>query len=290
VDTLETLTRRLAAATDLAGLVRTLKALSAVNLRQYERAIETLCDYARTVELGLRVAMEEQPEERRAPRSAEERVLIVAFGSDYGLCGQYNSEIAQRVLQHYGGVPNPERLIAVGARVADRLREAGRVPDLELPTPSSAAGIEAAARALLVALGDATALGSMRVLLVHHRRRAAGEQRIRVVQLSPVEPRRLERILRQPWPSRGLPIFTMEREKLASALLRQFLFVEVLRAYAQSGESEHHSRLTSLQASERNLDERASELRGLMRRRRQDAITSELLDIASGFEALRRSS
>jgi F-type H+-transporting ATPase subunit gamma len=41
-----------------------------------------------------------------------------------------------------------------------------------------------------------------------------------------------------------------------------------------------------MQAAGRNIDEKLDELRAEFRRRRQDAITTELLDIVSGYEAL----
>jgi F-type H+-transporting ATPase subunit gamma len=51
--------------------------------------------------------------------------------------------------------------------------------------------------------------------------------------------------------------------------------------------SENAARLLSMQSAEKNIDERIEELNALYRSERQNAITSELLDIVSGFEALR---
>jgi F-type H+-transporting ATPase subunit gamma len=58
------------------------------------------------------------------------------------------------------------------------------------------------------------------------------------------------------------------------------------RAFAESLASENASRLAAMQAAERSIDERLEELRGEFRYQRQHAITEELLDIVSGFEAL----
>jgi F-type H+-transporting ATPase subunit gamma len=77
----------------------------------------------------------------------------------------------------------------------------------------------------------------------------------------------------------------MDPERLFAALLRQYLFVACFRAFAESAASEHASRVATLQGAERNLDERLQDLRRACQRRRQDAITAELLDIVSGFEA-----
>ncbi|MHA7838877.1 MAG: F0F1 ATP synthase subunit gamma, partial [bacterium] len=102
----------------------------------------------------------------------------------------------------------------------------------------------------------------------------------------PIELSRFRRSAEQPWPSRRIPTFTMNAEQLLSALLRELLAVSVFRAFGESGASEHASRLQAMQAAERNVDEKLQELRADFHRRRQDAITSELLDIVSGYEAL----
>ena len=52
-DTLETLRRKIGGATELESVVRTMKALAAASIVQYERAVHSLDDYYRTVELGL---------------------------------------------------------------------------------------------------------------------------------------------------------------------------------------------------------------------------------------------
>jgi F-type H+-transporting ATPase subunit gamma len=78
----------------------------------------------------------------------------------------------------------------------------------------------------------------------------------------------------------------MPREALLSRLLRQYLFVSIFRACAESQASEHASRLAAMQAAERNLDTRLEEVTMTFRRARQDVITSELLDVVAGFEAI----
>ena len=51
--------------------------------------------------------------------------------------------------------------------------------------------------------------------------------------------------------------------------------------------SEQAARLASMQAAERNIEERLEEMQAQYRRRRQQAITEELLDVVAGFETLR---
>jgi F-type H+-transporting ATPase subunit gamma len=78
----------------------------------------------------------------------------------------------------------------------------------------------------------------------------------------------------------------MDRDQLFSALIRQYLFVSLFRACAESLASENASRLAAMQGAERNIEERLEELQTQFHQQRQMTITEELLDIVAGFEAL----
>ena len=89
------------------------------------------------------------------------------------------------------------------------------------------------------------------------------------------------------WKSRTLPIYTMNTERLYQSLIREYLFVSLFRAFAESLASENAARLASMQVAERNIEDRLRELSSEFRQSRQAAVTSELLDIVSAFEALK---
>jgi F-type H+-transporting ATPase subunit gamma len=78
----------------------------------------------------------------------------------------------------------------------------------------------------------------------------------------------------------------MDRNRLFSALLRQYLFISLFRAFGDSLASENASRLASMQGAEKNIRDLLETLYNQYHQRRQMAITEELLDIVSGFEAL----
>jgi F-type H+-transporting ATPase subunit gamma len=214
----------------------------------------------------------------------------VIFGSDYGLCGQFNDEIVDHAVGRLDQLdvdPGDRVVAAVGARAAAAARGRGLVLHDEFAAPSSVSGIERSARDLLMAIDAWREESAMqRVLLSYHEHRSSSEIGLRTAQLLPVELSRFRRVAESPWPSRRLPTFTLPAEHLLSALLRQFFTVSLFRAFAESAASEHASRLRSMQAAERNIDQKLDELRADYQRRRQDAITSELLDIVSGYEAL----
>ena len=80
------------------------------------------------------------------------------------------------------------------------------------------------------------------------------------------------------------------REQTLRALVREYLFVSLFRACAESLASENASRLAAMQRAEKNIDELLEDLNRTFHRLRQSGIDEELFDVVSGFEALAGSS
>ena len=289
METLEQLSGTLESLEDLRSIVRTMKALAAASIRQYERAVESLQLYNRTVELGLHVVLREMPEPMTRHQRAHGPLGIIVFGSDHGLCGRFNQDLADFVREHLQGRAAEEaiRVLVVGARMAPLMADAGLPADETLGLPGSAARITALVDQIFLTLDAWEAeSGVVPVHVFYNRRRSGSRTHAMAQRLLPVDLHRFHRLEEDPWPSRVLPTFSMDRETLFAALVRQYLFVSLVRACAESQAAEHASRLSAMQSASRNLDERQVELIGEFRRRRQEVITAELLDVVSGYEAL----
>ena len=291
METMESLKRRVHTAEDLHSLVRTMKALAAVNIRQLEHAVDSLSDYRRTVELGLRVVLQQRGSSVVTSRTAPERSLgTIVFGSDQGMCGQLNDQIVAKTLSYIAECPvsvDNRITLAVGARAAGRLEDAGEPLEATLPVPSSTSGITPLLQEILLHLDRWHAERQVERVVVfycEHLSRAA--YRPHLLELLPLDRRWLANLEREKWPTHILPTFTMDADRLFSALVRQYLFVSLYRACAESLASENASRLAAMRGAERNIGERITVLTSLFHQTRQMAITEELLDIAAGFEAL----
>ena len=95
MQTTESLKRRIKSAGDLLSVVKTMKALAAVSIRQYQKAVESLDDYNRTVEMGLQIVLKERMGAMmKSKGTAVKRMGAIIFGSDQGLCGQLNEQIS----------------------------------------------------------------------------------------------------------------------------------------------------------------------------------------------------
>lgn len=288
MQTLETLKRKTDSAEDLQSVVRTMKTLAAVSIRQYEAAVEALQDYFATVETGIRMLLWHAPAggaEVQTPVDGATGAIV--FGSDQGMCGQFNEQIVEYADESLSGDRAGHRFLAVGMRAANGLRDRGRQVDGELNLPGSAGGITVLVQDLLRLLDEWRTehrLGCVR--LFYNRRRTASTYRPHEMRLLPV-PESLRTRTAHKWPGRTLPAFTMDRSRLFSALVRQYLFTALFRACAESLAGENASRIASMQAAERNITELLQDLRTQFNQQRQTGITEELLEVITGFEVLR---
>lgn len=294
MQTPEALRRKLAKAGELREIVHTMKALASVSIHQHERAVASLRDYGRTLELGFQVLLRHRPEgflEAR-PRGGPGRAAAVVVGSDQGMCGAFNERVARHAAGKLAGFLAAQPRVpvaAIGRRAAQRLAVAE--PRLEicevLPAPGSLAGAGATVLELLPLVESWHTAGGFEHLLVVHNRRTAGvDYHPRLLRVLPVSAAWLRGLERRPWPSRILPAFTMEWDRLYSALVREILHLTLYSALVESMESESASRLAAMEAAERNIDRRLEGLAADYRNARQGAITAELLDVVAGFEAI----
>jgi F-type H+-transporting ATPase subunit gamma len=84
-----------------------------------------------------------------------------------------------------------------------------------------------------------------------------------------------------------LPEVMNDSEQTLLALVREYLFVSLFRACAESLASENASRLAAMQRAEKNIDELLDDLNRNFHRLRQSGIDEELFDVVSGFEAMK---
>lgn len=292
METIEDLKRRIESTEDLQSVVKTMKAMAAVKIRQFEKAVEALSDYNKTVEMGLQIILRGRPGIMVGARGgAKNRLGAVVFGSDQGMCGQLNDQVVSHAVLHMdrsSEIPRENRhVLAVGRRVSGRLEDSGQPVEDLMPVPSSVDGILSRVHELLGRIETWNReRGLDRVFLYYCRPLSGARFEPHTVDLLPLDNAWLDEMRDKPWPNRMLPLFTMDWDTLFSALIRQYLLVSLFRAFAESLASENASRLASMQGAEKNIREQLGALTALFQKRRQMSITEELLDIISGFEAL----
>jgi F-type H+-transporting ATPase subunit gamma len=290
-DTTASLRRKINSAGDLQSVVRTMKAVAASSIGQYEESVRALGDYYRTVELGLGACFRESGP---APLTPERKTTVsigaVVFGSDQGLVGQFNDVVANFAVKTLAALPGKPEVWAVGERVHERLAEAGLPMRGVLPVPNSV-------RAITPLVGQILAENEARqgrnvvteLHLFHNRPKSGAVYEPASQRLLPLDESWRRKLAALAWPTGSLPGVMGGGTETSRAFIRAYLFVSIFRACAESLASENASRLAAMQRADKNIDnidELLEDLNRTFHRLRQNGIDEELFDVVSGFEAL----
>jgi F-type H+-transporting ATPase subunit gamma len=290
-DTTASLRRKIGGAGDLQSVVRTMKAMAASSIGQYENSVRALADYYHAVELGLSACFRES---RPARLSAEWKrptvsgaISAVVFGSDQGLVGQFNDVVADYAIKTLAALPAKPEIWAVGERVHARLADSG-LPLLGVFTvPNSVKAITPLVGQILVESETRHSLGQVTELHLFYNRPTSGAVYAPVGQrLLPLDENWRRKLAELPWPTANLPEVMGGGTATLRALIREYIFVSLFRACAESLASENASRLAAMQRAEKNIGELLENLNRTFHRLRQSGIDEELFDVISGFEAL----
>jgi F-type H+-transporting ATPase subunit gamma len=285
----EALSRKINGAKDLSAVVRSMKALAASSIVQYEQAVESLQDYARTAELGLSVCLREMGSTAQAPvKSSTLTRGAIIFGSDQGLVGRFNEVLMEFAARTLRALPGDTRCVWVaGDRMRDLVTEAGFPSPTYLSVPHSIDGILPLVDQILIGVETAREKGRVNEIYVYHNQplASAGYRPVnkRLLPLDAIWHRELTALR---WGTRTVPEVIGGTGTALQAFIREYIFVLLFQACAQSLASENASRLAAMQRAEENITE---VLRGLTRkfhRIRQESIDEELFEVVSGYEAL----
>jgi len=290
VSTTESIKRKVETAQELHSVVKSMKALAAASIKQYEMAVESLSKYNQTIEMGLQVVLGAREALIVAEPNKNNRLGAIIFGSDQGMCGQFNEQIASYAIDLLNNLPNqPEarKILAVGTRVIASLEAAGQSVEDHFAMPKSIAGITQVVQELLLHIEVWREEQQIdQVFLFYNEPFSNNSHRPHTLHLLPVDQQWLQNLKQRKWSTHVLPTFTMDWSRLFSSLLQQYFFISLYRAVAESLACENASRLASMQVAQSNIEERLEELTAQFQHQRQSSITEELLDIVAAFEAL----
>ncbi|WP_029525771.1 F0F1 ATP synthase subunit gamma [Polaromonas glacialis] len=289
-DTTASLGRKIGTAGDLQSVVRTMKAVAASSIGQYERAVHALDDYYRTVQLGLVACLREMnppaapAQTKRSPTGA---IAAVVFGSDQGLVGQFNDLMADFVVKTLAELPGQKTVWPVGERIRARLGETELVLGDGFVLPGSIGAITPLVGQILIEVEALREKEANAPVYVFYNSPHAGEIYTPTFQrLLPLDAVWQRESTAMAWPTKNLPEVMNAGEATLLAFVREYLFVSLFRACAESLASENASRLAAMQRAEKNIEELLEDLNRSFHRLRQSGIDEELFDVISGFEAL----
>jgi F-type H+-transporting ATPase subunit gamma len=290
MEELERLKRKIKNAGELQSLVKIMKTISASNIREYEQAVASLKEYNNTIEMGLQIVLRNNTKDLLTSGAFEgrKRMGAVIFGSDQGLCGNFNEQISGYAMERMKESKHKDlTVIAVGERVVAHLEKAGLPVEAHFSYYGNHLGITEVMLEMLVKIEEwRTEKGIDQIVIFYNRSVRDVAFSPYMMNLFPLDTKWLSGLAERKWPSHTLPTFSMDVDRLFSSLMRHYLFFSLYRAFVESLASENASRLLSMQMAEKNIEEHQSELNVQFHSERQAGITSELLDVMTGFEAL----
>ena len=288
---LEAIQRKIESAQDLYSVVKTMKALAAVNIHYHERAVEAIEAYHQSIEMGFQALLKENLEILKDPGLRNKgKIGVIVFGSQRGMAGKFNVMIANSFMEWekekaFGYAQL--KIAVIGERAEEQLKEVGYHPTARIGFPESRYHLNSAIQELLVFIN----LWRLKeriddIYLFYNKPKRGVTFESFQFHLFPLDPVWLRELSSRKWPSASLPLYTLSRDRLLNSFIQQFFYISLYRAFIESMASENASRLTAMQKAEQNVEEQLDNLNAQFNRQRQNAITEELLDIVAGFEAL----
>ena len=283
--------RKITSAEDLKSVVRSMKALAASSIGQYETAVHALTDYYRTVELGLSLCLRQAaPVSHAVAKEGAEAASIgaVIFGSDQGLVGRFNEVLVEFATRTLGALPGKtEKIWTIGERVHSLVSDTELSQGSALSVPTSVEAITPLVGQILVEIEAAREKGEVvEVYLFHNHPKSGAVYEPVSSRILPLDHVWQSKLATLPWPTKNLPEVIEGDQAALQALIRGYLFVVLFQASAESLASENASRLAAMQRAEENINDILEELNRTFHRIRQETIDEELFDVISGYEAL----
>ncbi len=290
---------RIRSVQNIAQVTHALEAVSASRVRRAEQAVLATRPYA-TKGWDVLRHLARQPGRNvlhplLSDRPQVRQLLALLITSDRGLCGAYNSNIVRFALAHYRDLEVPVRFIVVGRKGRDMLvrRRVDLLAEFShLPTPPSFADVSAVGRLVVEEYlqGRADRVDLFYTDYVSLIRQDPTYKQLLPLQLEPeagaqdaLTPLAAER--RGPEPAY---IYEPSEEELLDFIIPRLTAIQVYQAILESQASEHAARMIAMRNATDNAKELVIGLTLEYNKARQQAITSEMLDIAGGVEALRR--
>jgi F-type H+-transporting ATPase subunit gamma len=281
---LKDLRKRIGSVRSTQQITKAMKMVAAARLRRAQEAAERARPYAAKLTEMFAAVVAGLSEEAHPllARREEQRIDLIVLTSDRGLCGGFNanllrqSESFQR--QHSEQMT---RMMLVGRKGLDYYRRRRVEPIFERTGVLNEPAVEVARALAEQVTARFAANETDAVYLIYSRFQSAIAQVPTVVRLLPVDAPAEETSSSVDY------IFEPPRPELLARLLPRYIETRLLQALLESIASEFGARMTAMDNATRNAAEMIDRLTLSMNRARQAAITTELMEIVSGAEALK---
>lgn len=290
---LKEIRNRILSVTSTRQITSAMKMVSAAKLRRAQDALVQLRPYAgKLMEIlhSLSSALEDDESNVYAKVNEMKRVLLVVVTSDKGLCGAFNSNIIKKVESivygEYAELNSKGRIdiITIGKKGNDLLKKRGfRIvsnrSDLYEELNFDNASILASE-----IMENFLKNRFQKVLIVYNAFKNAAVQETLAEQFLPIE---FDSSDEEP-EGNYMYIFEPSKLEIVKELIPKSLKLQFYKSILESNTAEHGARMTAMHQATDNATELLKDLKLSYNKARQSAITTEILEISAGAEALNK--
>jgi F-type H+-transporting ATPase subunit gamma len=284
---LRALRRRINSIQNTQQITRAMKMVASARLRRAQERIIEARPYADKIRetlqsLSLRTDPEVHP---LLARRDMKRVELVVITTNRGLCGSFNQNIfrrTERFVRETRDLYDTTNLTIVGRKGKDYFGRRDVTILRDYVEQIRELDYEAAALLSADLIADYTSETCDGVFVVYNEFRSPLVQRVVLKELLPIEPLKAEPDF---YPVDY--IYEPSVDTVLDALLPRYVETQVLRAFLESAAGEHGARMTAMDNATENAEDMIDRLTLVYNKARQAAITTEMLEIVSGADALK---
>ena len=294
--TVREIRRRIKSVKNIAQITRAMQAVAASRMRRAQEAVRSTRPYAQCAWTLLTHLAAQRGETKEMHPLLQVRpvkkVALVLLTSDRGLCGAFNSSIIRKAFEYVEPLPVLVDVVAVGRKGRDVVLRQGRSLIAEfsgLPAQPALVDVTPIARVALDGFLDGTYDA---VWLAYTDFVNTLRQEPVVRRLLPLTPSETEKQAMAEYVDEveqvEVPeyIYEPDPQTILDAVVTRFTELQVYQAVLESLASEHSARMVAMRNATENAEALTHDLQLTYNKVRQQAITSEIMDIAGGAEAL----
>jgi F-type H+-transporting ATPase subunit gamma len=274
---------RIGSIRNIKQITNAMKMVAAARLRKSQEAVNNARPYSDHIDRMLRILQKKNNYTHHPLLNSinpDGKQLIIIVTSDRGLCGSFNSNIVKFALKYLNENPNCE-LIFMGKKGYDYFRKLGRFKIKSVYTNLADITSVHALRHIKLELLEMYNSGEYsKVFTIYNEFKSAIQQNLVLKQMIPVLPYESEEVSRDDYE------YEPDAPSIIEELGRKYVNVNLWRIVLESNAAEQGARMTAMDNATTNANELIEELSLIYNRERQSQITTQIIEIASGAEAI----
>jgi len=278
--------KRIASVKNTQKITNAMKMVSAAKLRRAEEAIkaarpyadkmrDVLMSLAERINPGVHPLLNVQP---------VQKALLILITADRGLCGAFNTSLnrrAEALAKEQSAKGVQLDLLTVGRKANDYFRRRPVEIADKFVNVMGKVDFELAGRIVTAATERFISGEYQEVYVLYNSFKTAVTQILTLRKLLPVTPETEEFKKRREY------LYEPSEDELLGEILPRYIQVQIFTALLDSVASEHGARMSAMEAATTNAEEMINKLTLKLNRLRQESITTELMEIVGGAEALK---